>query len=152
MTRFGIWLSILSLCWAAPVTASQPARVPTLVEVFVAPGQAQHLEGKQGLQRRGIEIRIHDMGALTALEADLSRGLPADPAQAMAQARQRFQRAQADPAFQNRLHAAIGPLVRATELGIDRLPAVVINQEAIVYGEIHLPRALEHYQRWRHER
>jgi integrating conjugative element protein (TIGR03757 family) len=45
--------------------------------------------------------------------------------------------------------AAFGGLLRAARLGLDRLPAVVFDDAAIVYGVTDLSEAAEQYARWR---
>ncbi|MCG5526388.1 TIGR03757 family integrating conjugative element protein [Ectothiorhodospira haloalkaliphila] len=123
---------------------------PSQIEVFVAPEQADQVSGQGAIEARypGLPIQVFDLGAAARFEDQLSEGLSADPATAQAQVRQRLQ--DLGPEIEARLREAFGGLVRADQLGIDRLPAVVFDDgQAVVYGVTDLPTALSHYRRWR---
>ncbi|AHK80127.1 hypothetical protein M911_14315 [Ectothiorhodospira haloalkaliphila] len=123
---------------------------PSQIEVFVAPEQVDQVSGRGAIEARypGLPIQVFDLGAAERFEDQLSEGLSADPATAQAQVRERLQAL--GPGIEARLREAFGGLVRADQLGIDRLPAVVFDDgQAVVYGVTDLPTALSHYRRWR---
>lgn len=124
--------------------------VPERIEVFVAPEQVDQVSGQGAIEARypGLPIQVFDLGAAARFEDQLSEGLSADPATAQAQVRQRLQAL--GPGIEARLREAFGGLVRADQLGIDRLPAVVFDDgQAVVYGVTDLSTAVSHYRRWR---
>ncbi|MBX8554328.1 TIGR03757 family integrating conjugative element protein [Pseudomonas cichorii] len=80
------------------------------------------------------------------LEANLSTDLPPDPPQAQAIFQQRMT---ADLASQ--MIQAHQDVVTAWSLGITRIPAVVVDQKYVVYGEPNVQRALEFIARHREQ-
>lgn len=93
----------------------------------------------------------HDLDAPARLEAELSKGLPADPQAARVVAWERVQ----DPSLASRFGAAYQGIVVALEVGVDRLPAVVFEADrdpTVVYGVDSLAEALGLYARWRERR
>ncbi|UYZ83044.1 TIGR03757 family integrating conjugative element protein [Entomomonas sp. E2T0] len=64
------------------------------------------------------------------IEAKLSEGLSNDPVEAKQQALQRIQ----DPNMQHQLMNAYIGLSKAWQLGVTKLPAVVVDEQYVVYG------------------
>jgi integrating conjugative element protein (TIGR03757 family) len=125
---------------------------PSQIEVFVAPEQAGQVSGQSAIEAQypGLRIQVFDLGAAARFEDQLSEGLSIDPDTAQAQVQQRLQAM--GPDIEAHMRQAFGGLVRADQLGIDRLPAVVFDDgQAVVYGVTDLPTALSHYRRWRDE-
>ncbi len=60
-------------------------------------------------------------------------GLPSDPAQAEKTARERLQHI--DQIYQEALRSALQGAVNAWTLGITKIPAVIVDQRYVVYGE-----------------
>lgn len=132
---------VLAVLWASCVGAAtaQPAPVsplqPRKVEVFA--NSAMHIANP------GSAV-IYRLDALALLDEELSAGLPADEAQAMAIAQQRLRR-MADVIRTRAGNAAQG-LEAAMQYGIERIPAIVIDGQDVVYGVTDVDRAL---QLWR---
>ncbi|MCV4286467.1 TIGR03757 family integrating conjugative element protein [Pseudomonas capsici] len=80
------------------------------------------------------------------LEANLSAGLPPDQHQAQAIVQQRIT---AELATQ--MTQAHQDVVTAWSLGITKIPAVVVDQKYVVYGEPDVQRALEFIARHREQ-
>jgi integrating conjugative element protein (TIGR03757 family) len=78
------------------------------------------------------------------LEETLSAGLPDDPEQAEALALERLQAL--DEARIEQLNAGASGLALARQHGLDRFPAVVINDDAIVYGVMDLRQVIALYR------
>ena len=80
----------------------------------------------------------------------IGAGLPADPGKALAEARRRL----TSPAGRDRqrdlAQAAAGNAL-AARLGIDRLPAVVVDGRYAVYGVRDVGRAIDRVTAWRKE-
>jgi len=144
------WLSLVlcasvGLCPGPVVAAERPP--PQRIDVFVAPHQVERITGQAALERTWPRMRleVHDLGAPQRFEARLSAGLPGDPAAAQRLLEQRLQ----DADLEAQALAAFGGLLQAARLGLDRLPAVVFDDAAIVYGVTDLSEAAEQYARWR---
>lgn len=84
--------------------------------------------------------RLIDLDTVQRIEAELSAQLPSDPERAAVIARQRLQ--QGGPGLQQYLQVASQGIADAWSLGITTLPAVVVDQRYVIYGETNLDRAL----------
>lgn len=76
---------------------------------------------------------VYQLDGLEQLEAELSQGLPSTEAAAMPIAMERLRRMGAQELKRRTDNASEG-IVRASQYGIDRVPAIVFNGKAIVYG------------------
>ena len=73
--------------------------------------------------------------------------MSADPAAAARQAQALLNQLGEDY-LRERVETAYRGRLRAAELGVDRLPAVVFDGEAVVYGVTDLAEAVRLYRRW----
>lgn len=92
-------------------------------------------------------IETHVLDAARRLETDLGHNLPPDRGRAEAIVRERLN-ALGEQALQDRAQRAYSGLMMALKYRIDRYPAVVINGEAVVYGETDLVQAWRRYHEW----
>ena len=116
------------------------------VEIFAV--AADPITGVEALRAAGHPVQVYDLDAPAALDADLSRDLPADPLAARAQVQNRL--AGADrTALVRRAQVAYASALRALDYGLERIPAVVFDRRAVVYGEWDLVEALARYRQWR---
>jgi len=86
---------------------------------------------------------------LDRFQSMLSDGLPADPETAKEEVLRRIQElddAQKAPAK----NAAVG-LAKAIQYGVDRYPAIVFDERAVVYGVTDPVEALDYYEAWQRE-
>jgi integrating conjugative element protein (TIGR03757 family) len=90
-------------------------------------------------------VELYPVDAVARLEESLSAGLPDDPEQAKALALERLQ-ALDEPTLE-RLNAGAAGLALARQHGLDRFPAVVIDERAIVYGLMDLAQVVALYRR-----
>ena len=116
------WLAAfgLSACLASPAVA-EPA-----IEVFTTAGEPV-VNLPQG-------VAVIELDAPGRLDAELSQGLPADPDVAEAMMRERM----ATPEWQetaDRYADSYLGLVRAWQLGVEKVPAVVIDGRHVIYGQ-----------------
>lgn len=81
------------------------------------------------------------------IEAELSAELPADPEQATVIVKRRLNGGGAD--LQRRLASAYQGVTDAWSLGITSLPAVVVDQRYVVYGEPDVARAVARIEQHR---
>ena len=91
--------------------------------------------------------RIIRLDAAHAIEAELSARLPDDPQRAAALVKRRL--SDGGPARQQRLREAYQGVTDAWSLGITSIPAVVVDQRYVVYGESDLDQALARIKRHR---
>ena len=94
-----------------------------------------------------INLQLYQLDGIQLIEAELSKDLPVNPGQSKHLALQRLQLLD-DQKRARMQRSAIG-LAMAIQYGIDRLPAIVFDGHAIVYGVSDLHGALAHYQKWR---
>jgi len=92
------------------------------------------VSGKASIQR------VIQLDAAQQIEAELSAHLSTDPQQAAAPVQQRLN--QGGQALQQRLHDAYQGATDSWSLGIARIPAVVVDQRYVVYGESDADKAL----------
>ena len=84
--------------------------------------------------------RIIELDQPARIEAELSADLPADPNRATALARQRLSTGHSD--LQRRMGQAYQGVADAWSLGIAKIPAIVLDQRYVVYGEPNVARAV----------
>lgn len=92
-------------------------------------------------------IRVVELDAASSLEAELSFPLPPDPTRAAAIARARLNAGGAS--LQRRLAVAYQSVVYAWSLGIEKIPAVVVDRRYVVYGVSDVARAVSIIDRYR---
>jgi integrating conjugative element protein (TIGR03757 family) len=123
---------------AASIWAASPVGAQEQVEVFQL--AAQDVRGAEG-------ATVFYVDAVERLAASLSAGLPADPAQAAALARRRFDAlSQAD---RQAASAGAEALALATQYGLTKVPAIVFDRRAVVYGVLDVDEARSLYRAWR---
>lgn len=94
-------------------------------------------------------VRVIALDAAAHIQSDLSANLPADPARATAIVQQRLAEGGAD--LQRRLANAYQGVADAWSLGVTKIPAVVVDQRYVVYGETDVSRALARIEQYRRE-
>lgn len=91
--------------------------------------------------------RIVELDAAERVTAELAADLPPDPSQAAQAVRQRLQ--EGSGVLQLRMASAANDVVEAWQLGVQKIPAVVVDRRYVVYGEADVARALEAVTRYR---
>ena len=86
----------------------------------------------------GARVILLDQAA--RIEAELAADLPSDPARGAALVRQRLKDGGAP--LQTRLATAYQGVVDAWSLGVTTIPAVVVDQRYVVYGEPDVAKAV----------
>lgn len=94
-----------------------------------------------------IGIPVCELDAPTSLEAGLSFRLPPNPARAAKIAGARLNAGGAS--LQQRLMVAYQGVVNAWSLGIEKIPAVVMDRRYVVYGVSDVARAVSIIDRYR---
>ncbi|OLO06708.1 integrating conjugative element protein [Salinicola sp. MH3R3-1] len=110
------------------------------VEVFTTAGEP--------VVNAPASAAVVEMDAPARLDARISQDLPADPSRA----KQALQSRMSDPEWQRTLEdygRLYQGLARAWMLGIEKVPAVVVDSQYVVYGEPDVGRALEEIEQAR---
>ncbi|RBH52417.1 MULTISPECIES: TIGR03757 family integrating conjugative element protein [Pseudomonas] len=92
------------------------------------------------------DVRLFHLDRLDQLEAELSSLLPDDPAQAQALFRESLT---AEAAAE--ISQAHQDVVDAWSLGVTKIPAVVVDQRYVVYGDPNLEQALAKIEQFRRD-
>jgi len=93
----------------------------------------------------GAAVHVHRVDRIERLEAELSVNLSTNPDKARSQALERLQGLSKER--QEQLEQTAKGLVLALQLDIKRVPAIVIDQERVIYGLTDLTAALQLDQR-----
>jgi len=112
-------------------------------QVWVITDSQRPVTGNASVQR------VIQLDAAQQIEAELSANLPADPQQATALVQQRLN--QGGASLQQRLREAYQGVTDAWSMGITTLPAIVVEQRYVVYGETDLDKALARITQHRKE-
>ena len=113
------------------------------IEAFIVSGQP--LTAKQ-IADACCDVRIYNLDAMNDLSQSLGRSLPRDPALAESVAREILDVRRADVRSAVKAHAEA--LSKALHYGLDRYPALVLNEgEFVIYGVTDLEAALAIYHR-----
>lgn len=91
--------------------------------------------------------RLIELDEAPRIEAELSANLPTDPDQATALVKRRLTQGGTD--LQRRIATAYQGVTDAWSLGITAVPAVVVDQRYVVYGEPDVARAIARIEQHR---
>ncbi|HGI9957934.1 TIGR03757 family integrating conjugative element protein [Pseudomonas aeruginosa] len=91
--------------------------------------------------------RLIELDEAPRIKAELSASLPTDPDQAAAIVKRRLSNGGAD--LQRRIASAYQGVTDAWSLGITSIPAVVVDQRYVVYGEPDVARAITRIEQHR---
>lgn len=133
--RFVLRVPILLVLLAAATSAT--------AEVWVITDARHPVAGSEAA------TRVIALDAAQRIEAELSAQLPTDPQRAATLVQQRLN--QGGAALQQRLREAYQGVTDAWSLGITTVPAVVVDQRYVVYGEARLDQALVRVAQYRKE-
>jgi integrating conjugative element protein (TIGR03757 family) len=124
----------------SPVRAEAPLQ-PMRIDVFTT-GQypVQNVPEFLG-EYPEKTLHVHQIDRIERLEAELSLNLPGNPEQARRQALKRMK--QLSRERQSQLQQTAKALVLAMQLGVDRVPAIVFDQQHVIYGLTDLSMALQ---------
>lgn len=95
-------------------------------------------------QAPAYKLQVYRLDVMALIEQQLSQGLPSVEADALAHL-QRLE-AQIRRKYQAHIVNAANGMTMAIHYKLDRLPAVVINRQAVIYGVSDVDKALAIYQ------
>ena len=117
------------------------------VEVFTT--SERPVTGADHVRLPAVEVTAYSVDGLERFESRLSEGLSTDPKVAKAEALRRVQQLD-DTHMAPAKNTAVG-LAKAVQYGVDRHPAIVFDERAVVYGVTDLVEALDRYEAWQRE-
>ena len=139
-TRFAPGWRTLGLAVALPASLAVFSPVTFAADVVVV------TDSRHPVKTMGGE-RLIELDEGPRIEAELSAQLPADPEQATAIVKRRLNNGGAD--LQRRIAAAYQGVADAWSLGVTSIPAVVVDQRYVVYGEPDVARAVARIEQHR---
>ena len=98
--------------------------------------------------RAGVGATVHVLDARDGHAEAFGAGLPDDPERALAEARRRMETPAGRATLARLAEAAAGNAL-AGRLGIEKLPAVVVDGRYVVYGVRDVAHAVERVAAWR---
>jgi integrating conjugative element protein (TIGR03757 family) len=132
MRAFG-WIVV-----GAMVVASATAEYPK-AEVFTSAQYPITTDITPGVQ-------VYRLDAPARLEGEITARLPSDPSEAYAFAEEALKVQWREQA--KRLTETYQGVLKARQYGLQKLPAIVFDGRAVVYGVTDLEQALGDYRRW----
>lgn len=128
----------------SPVHA-KVSQEPLRIDVFTTEDRPVIGAVKFPKHHPGAAVHVHRVDRIERLEVELSVNLSANPDKAQRQALERLQGLSKER--QDELEQTAKGLALALQLGIKRVPAIVIDQDRVIYGMTDLAAALQHDQR-----
>ena len=139
-TRFAPGWRTLGLAVALPASLAVFSPVTFAADVVVV------TDGHHPVKTMGGE-RLIELDEAPRIEAELSANLPTNPDQATALVKRRLTQGGTD--LQRRIATAYQGVTDAWSLGITAVPAVVVDQRYVVYGEPDVARAIARIEQHR---
>ena len=139
-TRLAPGWRTLGLAVALPASLAVFSPVTFAADVVVV------TDGHHPVKTMGGE-RLIELDEAPRIEAELSANLPTDPDQATALVKRRLTQGGTD--LQRRIATAYQGVTDAWSLGITAVPAVVVDQRYVVYGEPDVARAIARIEQHR---
>ena len=94
-----------------------------------------------------VPHRLFNLDAVDRIEQRLGKNLPADEDKALALMKQRIAGV-GQSQLNQELREAYQALILSMQYGLDRYPAVIFDQQVIVYGVTDLHAATKQYRHW----
>lgn len=141
----------MSRCLPVLPRAAHPARFLLFAMMLGSCASAAHgtdiwiVTDEQHPVRELAHARVIELDAPTRIEASLSRGLPADSGKAVAEVRERL----ATSAITQQLADAYQDVTDAWRVGVTKIPAVVVDQRYVIYGDADVAHAVARIQAYR---
>jgi integrating conjugative element protein (TIGR03757 family) len=141
--------ALVGLSLFVPLTFGGSVWAGNTVDLDVFTKTERSTTGEEDERLRTAAVKTYAVDGLNRFESALSGGLPADRESAKVEALHRIHQldaARIEPAK----NAVIG-LAKAMQYGVDRYPAIVFDERAVVYGVTNLIKALDRYEAWQRE-
>jgi len=121
------------------------------IEVFTKNSTTiQHYQSFQ-YRHKSYRLSIHNLNAAEQWKQQFSENLSKDEDTALAQVNRKIQAMGGQVALRKTLTDVYSPLIRAIKIGLQEFPAVVINQQYVIYGTDNIQLAITKVKQWQHE-
>jgi len=136
-----VLIVMIAAATACSSVYAEAPREPLRLDVFTT--ENRPVRGATEFLKRhpGAAVHVHRVDRIERLEAELSVNLSANPDKARSQALERLQGLSKER--QEQLEQTAKGLALALQLDIKRVPAIVINQERVIYGLTDLTAVLQ---------
>ena len=136
----------LALCALLAGTPCATVSAADLLHIDVITTASRHVRLGSLENSPALQITVAEVDSIAQFEGTLSAQLPTEPERAQREVLRRL--AALPKASVPSLQRAAMGLALASELGIDRTPAIVFDRAAVVYGEVDVEDALRRYRAW----
>ena len=113
---------------------------PSAAEIWVITDREHQMQVARG-------IRLIELDGPTRINSELFSQLPSDPVRASLIARQRLEHGGTE--LEVRLATTYQGVIDAWNLGVTKIPAVVVDRRYVIYGERDVVRALTRIEQYR---
>ena len=121
------------------------------IEVFTNDDATiQHYQSFQ-YRHKSYRLSIHNLNGAEQWKQKFSENLSKDEDTALTQVNQKIQTMGGQAALRKTLTQVYSPLIRALKIGLQEFPAVVINQQYVIYGTDNIQLAITKVKQWQHE-
>jgi integrating conjugative element protein (TIGR03757 family) len=141
--------ALVGLTLLGPLVLGVPVWADGTLSIEAFTAGERPITGAEDERLRTATVTTYTVDGLERFESGLSEGLPQDPEAAKAEALRRVQ--QLDDARMVQAKNAVVGLAKAVQYGVDRHPAIVFDERAVVYGVTDLVEALDRYDAWQRE-
>jgi integrating conjugative element protein (TIGR03757 family) len=141
--------SLVGLTLLGPLVFGVPVWADGMFSIEVFTTSERPVTGADHDRLWAAVVTTYAVDGLDRFQSALSEGLPADHKVAKVEALRRVQQLD-DTRMAPAKNAAIG-LAKAIQYGVDRYPAIVLNEREVVYGVTDLVEALNRYEAWHRE-
>lgn len=143
----GTVFTLLCVLGQAAWAEEQMVMTPTSIEIFNTSDQPINAIDRFVEKHMHVAIQLHELDAIKRLQDTLSQGLSADPDKAKRLVLERLQ--QLNKGTRSQLEHSATALAKAAQYGVEKYPAMVFDEQLVVYGVTDLSVALMHYRLWR---
>ena len=121
------------------------------IEVFTNDSATiQHYQSFQ-TRHKPYRLSIHNLNGAEQWKQKFSENLSKDEDIALVQVNRKIQAIGGQAALRKILTQVYSPLIRALKIGLKEFPAVVINQQYVIYGTDNIKLAITKVKQWQHE-
>jgi integrating conjugative element protein (TIGR03757 family) len=140
--------SIMTIAFIGSAIA-QPHFPTNIVIVKDSQTQLTHsVSIEQLLQSKAVDLKVCDIDAVGQFEADISKLLPGDELKARQVLEEYINRTGRD-AFEQEAIRAYQGIMAVVRYELEKYPAIVFDDESVIYGVTDLDEALNRYGAWK---
>ncbi|MGS2722125.1 TIGR03757 family integrating conjugative element protein [Porticoccus sp. GXU_MW_L64] len=120
------------------------------LELKVITSDNYPVTGNTALSGSKADIAIYNLDNVDRLTESLGQNLPNTAAKSHAQLQKRIE-LMGQSTLEAQFRDAHQGLVTLITNRINRFPAIIVNDRAVIYGVTHIPEAIAIYRQWKHQ-